>query len=208
MPDEAIRPDSGPAWPQLVLGIVRFVEFEAVLDDGLADRVARLMVGSRTFHAPARRQAEAIDRALAGSVPMPPAGPVPREEPEVRDFLRRLRGRLESLRPWPAWRYGQVPLAEWGTGPVRPVARLALSPQSVTNELGVLFEPSDEGGVSMEYAVVQVFDGPRVALAREVGAPTLATTVLYRGDDPAEVVLGQFLDATGLGAGAVVWPRG
>jgi hypothetical protein len=57
-------------------------------------------------------------------------------------------------------------------------------------------------------SVVQVLDGPRVALAREVGGPSPRTTLLYRGESPVSVVLGQFLDVTGIEPGDVAWAAG
>lgn len=203
MSDGTESPDI--TWAELVAGMLEAVRFEQVLDDALVDRIAGAMVHTRMFHAPAADQAAAIDEALRRSVRLTELAPVDREEAEFRDFLRRLRHRLDELAPWPEWRYVQVGRAEWSWSEARPVARLALSPQRLGNGLHLLFERVTRDDHTLELAVLLLADGPMVALARDLADDSLETTVYAAAAEPAGATVAAFLDATGIDAGTVAW---
>jgi hypothetical protein len=196
---------SGRGWAERVADILEFVRFEARLDDAVVNKVAEAVVHTRMLHEPPARMAEAVAAGLAAPVALTSLSPVSFHESELRDFLRRLGGRLDALRPWPAWLFEQLGASVWGSAPVRPLAYVDLSPVRLTNLLGVLFERVVEDGMTMEIAVLRLAAGPVVALAREVGSGSTGTLLLQQGDGDAERAVAEVLRANGIGADQIRW---
>jgi hypothetical protein len=192
-------------WAERVADLLEFVRFEPVLGESVVVKTADAILHTRMLRDPPDRVAAAIDEGLAGTVRLTELAPGGRDEADFRDFLARLRRRLEDLRPWPEWRYEQVGRSAWGASGVRPVAHLALSTVRLGNLLGVLFERVTEAGTAVDMVVLRLADGPTVALAREVGSSRPGTGLLVRGVEPADAVLAAFLGATGIGRDQVTW---
>jgi hypothetical protein len=183
-------------WRGPVDQLLYSVMFDRALDDATVDRTARAVLDGRTLTAGPGAYVDAVGAALASDERLSASFDTPHDEATFRDFLARLRHRLEQSRPWPEPPYVRLPVEQWPTfGSARPVARLGPSLMAVRDRLAERFErlPGDDSRYGL---ILRLNSGHTVAVvgSYQPGPATL----LHRDPGDAATVLAAFLAATGL----------
>lgn len=183
-------------WRGTVDQLLYSVMFDRALDDSVVDRTARAVLDGRSLTAGPGTYVDAIGAALASAERLSATFDTPHDEAAFRDFLNRLRHRLEQSRPWPAPAYVRLPIEQWASfGAARSIARLGPSLIAVRDRLAQRFErlPGDDSRYGL---ILRLDSGHTVAV---VGSyqPGPATLLQRDPGDPA-AVLAAFLAATGL----------
>ncbi|MFI6708022.1 SseB family protein [Nonomuraea sp. NPDC050478] len=187
-------------WRRVVWSLLYTVQFKPVLDDDLVEWRARGLV-LEPFSGFGREELyESLQEALSSEEPLldlMPDPPVPRSEHDVRDFLRRVLERMESLRPWPELPFLVMRGDAWpDLGDCREIARLHLDEHQVGDRLHAIFHRSDGGGL---WLPLRLNSGDEVALVERRRRDRRDVAVLARprpGRAP-EDVLAAFLHVTG-----------
>ena len=94
--------------------------------------------------------------------------PQSHSDQEFREFLRRLLGRLDTLRPWPDLPYRRLDASRWADfAAARPIGRIGMGYVRAQERLRRIFDRLDDGN-SREVLLLRLRSGDEVAL---VGAP-------------------------------------
>ncbi|NBE80767.1 hypothetical protein [Micromonospora rubida] len=189
-------------WRGPVDQLLYSVMFDSVLDDAVVARTARTVLDGRSLTAGPGAYVDAIGAALSSDARLAESFDTPHDEAAFRDFLGRLRHRLEQLRPWPEPAYVRLPVEQWLTfGAARPVAQLGQSLMAVQDRLAQRFErlPGDDGRYGL---LLRLNSGHTVAVVGSYQPGPV--TLLQRGPGDPATVIAAFQAATGLDRSLIV----
>ena len=128
-------------WQGLTNHILYSVIFRQSLDEDAVESTARAILSRRVLGAGPEAYTAAMDSALTSTDPITQNIETPHSEREFRDFLGRLRHRLEEIRPWPEPPYVQLPIENWALfATARPVARVRQSVVDLQDSLAMGFD--------------------------------------------------------------------
>jgi hypothetical protein len=112
-------------WQRVTADLLWRAGTVAALTDAVADEAARGLVASRLADRTPALYYDAIGAALASDTPLTSGSDGPHGEEQFRDFLRRVRERMDALRPWPDQPFVQLPVRAWaGFGAGRAIGRI------------------------------------------------------------------------------------
>jgi hypothetical protein len=162
--------------------------FVRELTDAVVDHGARDLIASRYADKSPRFYYDGIEAALRSDEVLTAAHQTPHSEPVFRDFLRRIRERMDDLRPWPTAPYARLPLDDWPRfADARAVATVPVRMGDAEQKLLVSAHRLPGGGEA-SVLMLRLGTGQEVAL---VGTPGIRpVTLLHRGsvdgDGPGE----------------------
>jgi hypothetical protein len=193
---------TGEQWRGVTNAVLYSVQFDRELGDSVAARIARSLLENTPLGLTPEAAYDALAQASRSAEPLTGDIPQPHGDQEFRDFLRRLLGRLDALRPWPDLPYRRLDASRWADfAAACPIGRIGMGYVKAQERLKRIFDRIDDGN-SREVLLLRLRSGDEVAL---VGAPRVAgVTVLQRASDrPAAQVLAEFVNATGFTADEV-----
>ena len=149
------------------------------LTDTVVDHGARDLIASRYADKSAGFYYDGIEAALRSDEVLTAAHRTPHAEPVFRDFLRRIRARMDELRPWPTPPYVRLPLHDWPRfADARAVATVPVRMGDAEQKLLVSAHRLPGGGEA-SVLMLRLGTGEEVAL---VGNPGIKpVTLLLRG---------------------------
>jgi hypothetical protein len=161
--------------------ILYTVLFDQQLDEATVAYVARRAAEHPQAYLTTDEIYAGIAGALQSDAVLTGAQPGNRHgEQEYRDFLRRLLGRLDDLRPWPELPFRAVDPSSWpDLGAAQPVARIRVSFVQVEHRLKKAFE--HVGETRRLLMVLRLKSGTEVALAARWWAGS-KDVALLKGD--------------------------
>ncbi|MEV4838068.1 SseB family protein [Nonomuraea sp. NPDC049486] len=187
-------------WRRVVWSLLYTVQFKPVWDDDLVRWRAGGLVLEPFGGFTREEEYEALQEALDSGerlLDLLPDPPVPHDEQDIRDFLRRVLEHMDLLRPWPelpflVMRHDPSP----DLGDFRAIARLHLDGQEAAHRLHGAFYGFAGGG---SWQPMRLNSGDEVALVEPWWQGSRDVAVLARpspGRAP-EDVLAAFLHVTG-----------
>jgi hypothetical protein len=149
------------------------------LTDAVVDHGARDLIASRYADKSPAFYYDGIEAALRSDDVLTAAHRTPHVEPMFRDFLRRIRARMDELRPWPTPPYVRLPLDDWPRfADARAVATVPVRMGDAEQKLLVSAHRLPGGGEA-SVLMLRLGTGEEVAL---VGNPGIKpVTLLLRG---------------------------
>ena len=155
------------------------------LTDAVVDHGARDLIASRYADKSPGFYYDGIEAALRSDEVLTAAHRTPHAEPVFRDFLRRIRARMDELRPWPTPPYVRLPLDDWPRfADARAVATVPVRMGDAEQKLLVSAHRLPGGGEA-SVLMLRLGTGEEVAL---VGNPGIKpVTLLLRGSGESAV---------------------
>ena len=193
---------TGEQWRGVTNVVLYSVQFDRELGDPVAAQDGAVLARKHAVGLTPQAAYDALAQASRSAAPLTGDIPQSHSDQEFREFLRRLLGRLDTLRPWPDLPYRRLDASRWADfAAARPIGRIGMGYVRAQERLRRIFDRLDDGN-SREVLLLRLRSGDEVAL---VGAPQAAeVTVLQRASDrPAAQVLAEFVNATGFTADEV-----
>jgi len=136
------------------------------LDDSVADGVADMMMDRRMLPSEPEEYYQAISQALASDHLLGPQSvPTEHDEAALRQFLARLRIRLDDRRPWPGPRFVKLPPRLWPAFADAPaIARVDRAPGTVSEHVWEDFDDAFVGGTKTPLLLLRLRTGEVLAL--------------------------------------------
>jgi hypothetical protein len=155
------------------------------LTDAVVDHGARDLIASRYADKSAGFYYDGIGSALRSDEVLTAAHRTPHAEPVFRDFLRRIRARMDELRPWPTPPYVRLPLDDWPRfADARAVATVPVRMGDAEQKLLVSAHRLPGGGEA-SVLMLRLGTGEEVALVGNPGVKPV--TLLLRGTGESAV---------------------
>lgn len=195
-------------WRDVVDALLFSVQFERELTDDLADRRAHALIEEPLHGLTPEQGYEAVSEALRSGEQL--TGFLPTQirhtEQDFREFLGRVRGRMDAVRPWPELPFLALDDSRWSefTGG-RAIARIGARLPEVQERLHRIFGSVEGQGRELRVLMLRLKSGDEVALVRPWWPNSQDFAVLQRPDSErsSQDVLAAFLDATGYTPGEV-----
>ncbi|MFG1943150.1 SseB family protein [Nonomuraea sp. NPDC048826] len=188
-------------WRRVACFLLYTLQFQPALDDDLA----RLRAGglvlepfrgfTREEEYEGLQEALASDEELVELLPTP--WPVPHDEQDVRDFLRRVLEQMDLRRPWPELPFTVPPItADPDRDRYRAIARLRLDENELSRRIHANLARVGDGG---RWLPLLLNSGDEVALAtpHRPGGDHVAVLARTDAERPPEEILAAFLHVTG-----------
>jgi hypothetical protein len=164
------------------------------LTDTVVDHGARDLIASPYADKSAGFYYDGIKAALRSDEVLTAAHRTPHAEPVFRDFLRRIRDRMDELRPWPTPPYVRLPLDDWPRfADARAVATVPVRMGDAEQKLLVSAHRLPGGGEA-SVLMLRLGTGEEVALVGNPGIKPM--TLLLRGPG-GSAVEGSGVDESG-----------
>ncbi|MQA86274.1 MAG: hypothetical protein GEV03_16975 [Streptosporangiales bacterium] len=189
----------------MVVGTLLYaVKFER-RDDALVDRMARGLVEEPLRELTLEDEYQAIVEALASSatlsdvIGMPDWVRTAPGEEEFRDFLRRLRDRLDAMRPWPTPPHRELDESRWPAeyAHARVVGRIKMRYVDAQGKVNYVFFSVQDGDLKRWVLILRLRSGDEVALVAPWWPDSKHVAVLSRDPDrPPSEVLAALFDGT------------
>lgn len=131
----------------IVNTILYSVQFDAELDQGVADRIADTILNEPLATLTPEEEYSSLIEGLRCGAELPTLVQMRQSDGELREFLRLVVARMDSRRPWPTLPY--LRLSDESMAQVRgkrPIARLALRVDQAGAQLRRMFDFDGEGG--------------------------------------------------------------
>ncbi|MQA81014.1 MAG: hypothetical protein GEV10_21445 [Streptosporangiales bacterium] len=197
-----------PRWHRVVGNLVYTLMYERALDDDLVEHRANALL-VEPFHGFSQdEEYAAINETLMSGDELTGLPPTPQHgEEHLRDFLTRVRDRLDAKRPWPDLPFVTRDDSEWNAftgGPV--IARLHSDEGAVRSHLRRHFGPVEVAEGRRKVLILRLRSGDEVALITpwwRDNEEHIAVIQHPDSDRSANEVLTAFRDATGYGADAI-----
>lgn len=185
------RPWRGPV-NQLIYGLM----FSPLLDDTALDNLADAITTRRGLSLPPDAYYDAITAAL-DSGDLSGLIETPHGEADLIDFLRRLRARLDELRPWPVPAFSKLPATEWPSfARAKPIAQIEETLLQTQDRLRERFDPLPDGDGTIRVLLLKLRDGETVGLLGASGPGRI--TLLQRDPGDPEQTINAYAEASGL----------
>lgn len=190
---------SQESWRPVVNGVLYSVQFHDDLTDDLAGHLARQILHRPLAGLAREGQYEALATAVHTGEGLTRFLPQSHAEGAFRDFVARVVGQLDALRPWPEPAYEEILLSRWEdfANPVL-IARLTLSSPKVQQKTESIFANLDDigkGGI-----VLRLQSGAQVALVSRWWSDSNHSAVFTQGVCEHDVIQ-ELVDVTYLETG-------
>jgi hypothetical protein len=175
------------------------------LTDAVVDQGARDLIASRSADRSPGFYYDAIEAALRSDEVLTAAHQTPHSEPVFRDFLRRIRERMDDLRPWATAPYVRLPIGDWPRfADARAIATVPVRMGDAEQRLLVGAHRLPGGGEA-SVLMLRLGSGEEVALVGNPGVKPVTLLLRNPVDSPATAVEA-FIAATRLPATSVASP--
>nr|WP_221383000.1 hypothetical protein [Actinoplanes polyasparticus] len=171
------------------------------LSDAMAARMVDNLIDGRLFAHPPAVYAEAMDHTLSRGALHPETAEMSRRftEPDLVDFLRRVRQLLEERRPWPPPKFRKIDVAEWPSfGDAAVIAQVNRPTLQLTGAVGFPFDHIPAGEGKLPVLILQLRTGEVIALMGSVDPRSTTFALLLRGSDDATAAITHFQQLSGL----------
>ena len=175
-------------WRGVLNQILYALHYAKELDDSVVDGVADIMMDRRMLAADPDTYYGAITQALAtreGTLLGEDSIPTEHQEPDLRDYLRRLRDRLDAMRPWPPARFVKLPPDQWpGFAETPAIGKIDRAPGTVSEHVWEDFDKVSVNGVDTPVLLVRTRSGEVLSLlgSTEPGRRPAVTVHVLEGD--------------------------
>lgn len=189
---------------QLLYGVDQFRDLTA---EAAVEHCAERIIGQRYFRQPAEWYKQALEVTLnEGSLPVQWRDLSRRfSETELLEYLARLDGRLDELRPWPRPRFLKLDISEWnGFGDAEPLATINRPAIDVIGLLNRGFDPVPTPEGELPVMILRLRSGEVVALIGSIDHRSTVFTLVSRDPGDAVQVIDHFCRLTGFAADEVL----
>jgi hypothetical protein len=177
------------------------------LSDATAAHLVDNMIDGRHFAAGVTDLAAAVDQVLQAGAVHPQTVEASRRysEPELLEFLRRVKQKLDERRPWPPPRFTKLDVSQWDTfGDAAVVARVNRPMYVLNGAIKHRFDDVPVGDGKLPVLVLRLRTGEVVALMGSVDPRSTSFTLLHRGPGDRAEVVSHFRELTGFRADDVI----
>jgi hypothetical protein len=172
------------------------------LDDEAVSIVAKAMIEYRYFGLGPQAYVDGITTGLAQETPLADAFDTPHSEEQFREFLARLKTRLDELRPWPDPEFAKLPIVAWATlNKARSIAKINTTTHQVTARIGKRFDTLPDG--TRDAMVLRLPSGEIIGLLGSDGVGNQVWLLQRDARDP-EGTIAAFRKATGFSADEII----
>lgn len=164
-------------WHRVIADLLWRASSVRELTEGVAEDAARGLVASRLAERSPARYYDGIAAALASDALLTGAFDGPHGEEQFRDFLERVRARMDELRPWPDPPFVQLPVVAWARfGAGRAIGRVRARFFDLERALLLVPDPLP-GDERRRVLMLRLGDGVEVAI---LGSPGDTALTLIR----------------------------
>lgn len=198
---------AGEWWRPVTWALLYTAQFDR-LDEALIDRRARALLAEPLADLTPEDEYRAISAALASDAWLTERVPEPHGEQEFRDFLQRVRARMDAKRPWPTPLHRPLCESRWVEyNDARVVGRIGMDYVDAQDRIHYVFRTAQVGDQRIHVLVLLLRSGDEVALAAPWWPGSQDVAVLSRDHDRfSGAVVAALVDGSGFAPDEVVEP--